>query len=208
VSESRALADLGWTMTMAATPDAARLAVFDELYARYRSPLYNYIYRLVGDREGADDLLQDTFVKVYRALDSLPEGKGRTPWLYRIATNTCYDVLRRRRLISWLPWGRRGDDDGESGTWQSEPVGDDGDLAGRYAVGEGVHEALRGVPAALRAPLLLHVVHGFGYADIAATLGISEAAVKMRVSRARAAFKAAYDRDGAADGQGPAEAKE
>ncbi len=203
MSESSALADLGRTMTVAATPDAARLAVFDELYARYRSPLYNYIYRLIGDRDGADDLLQETFVKVYRALDSLPEGKGRAPWLYRIATNTCYDVLRRRRLIAWLPWGRRDDGD-ETGAWQPEPVGDDGDLAGRYAVSEGVWDALRSVPAALRAPLLLHVVHGFAYADIAATLGISEAAVKMRVSRARAAFKAAYQRDGEADG--PAEA--
>jgi len=172
--------------TSVASPPVAAHAVFDELYTAYSAPLYNYIFRLVGDREQADDLLQETFVKVYRALDSVPDGAGRTPWLYRVATNTCYDVLRRRRLISWLPW--RHDD-------AHEPAGDEGDLDERYALGEGVQDALRQVPPTLRAPLLLHAVHGLDYDDIARTLGISRAAVKMRVSRARALFRAAYQRD-------------
>ena len=168
-------------------PTAAH-AVFDELYAQSKAPLYNYIYRLMGgNHEQADDLLQETFVKVYRALDRLPDGAGRTPWLYRIATNACYDVLRRRRLISWLPWG------GEDGV--PEPAGDNGEFGERYALSEGVREALRLLPASLRAPLLLHAVQGFSYSDIAGVLDITEAAVKMRVSRARAAFRQAYHRE-------------
>lgn len=167
-----------------ATVSAQERTDFDELYAQYRTPLYTYIYRLIGDREQAADLLQETFVKVYRALADLPTGPGRTPWLYRIATNTCYDALRRRRLIAWLPWTR---DDSAF-----EPASQDGDVDERYALREGVQDALRLLPPSLRAPLLLHAVHGFAYADIAATLGISEAAVKMRVSRARAAFRQAY----------------
>lgn len=160
-------------------------AVFDELYDEYKTPLYNYIYRLVGDREQAADLLQETFVKIYRALHNLPDGAGRTPWIYRIATNTCYDVLRRRRLITWLPWTR---DENEG----YEPAVEDENVGERYAMREGVKDALRLVPPSLRAPLLLHTVQGFSYADIAETLGISEAAVKMRVSRARSAFRQAY----------------
>ena len=163
-------------------------AVFDEVYAQYRAPLFNYICRLVGDREQAADLMQETFVKVYRSLGDLPEGGGRTPWLYRIATNTCYDALRRRRLIAWLPWTRAE----EGGV---EPAADDENVGDRYAVREGVQDALRLLPPSLRAPLLLHAVHGFSYADIAATLGTTEAAVKMRVSRARAAFRQAYNAD-------------
>ena len=162
---------------------AAERAVFEDLYAQYKSPLYNYIYRLIGDRDQADDLLQETFVKVYRALASLPEGPGRTPWIYRIATNTCYDVLRRRRLIAWLPWTQ------DHGVAAAAPADNPDE---RYAMKEEVVEALRLVPPSLRAPLLLHAVHGFCYADIAAALGISEAAVKMRISRARAAFRQAY----------------
>jgi RNA polymerase sigma-70 factor, ECF subfamily len=170
-------------MQAVALAPAAERAVFEGLYAQYKSPLYNYIYRLMGDRDQADDLLQDTFVKVYRALASLPEGPGRTPWIYRIATNTCYDVLRRRRLVAWLPWTQ------DHGPAVAAPADDPDE---RYALKEEVVEALRLVPPSLRAPLLLHAVHGFCYADIAATLGISEAAVKMRISRARAAFRQAY----------------
>ncbi len=168
----------------AALARAEEHALFNELYAAYSAPIYNYIYRLVGDREQAADLLQETFVKVYRSLQSLPQGAGRTPWVYRIATNTCYDVLRRRRLISWLPWTR---DDG-----MPEPAVEEADLDERYALRENVQDALRLVPPSLRAPLLLHTVHGFSYGDIATTLGLTEAAVKMRISRARTAFRQAY----------------
>jgi len=177
-----------WRQALAVAPIDAQ-AVFDELYAEYKAPLYNYIYRLMGDQEQAADLLQETFVKVFRALEDLPEGAGRTPWLYRIATNTCYDALRRRRLISWLPWRR---DDGV----EIEPAADDDNVGDRYAMREGVQDALRLVPPSLRAPLLLHAVHGFSYADIATTLGTTEAAIKMRVSRARSAFRLAYRPEG------------
>jgi RNA polymerase sigma-70 factor (ECF subfamily) len=170
-------------MQAVALAPAAERAVFEDLYAQYKSPLYNYIYRLMGDRDQADDLLQETFVKVYRALASLPDGPGRTPWIYRIATNTCYDVLRRRRLVAWLPWTQ---DHGVGAAAVADNTGE------RYAMREEVVEALRLVPPSLRAPLLLHAVHGFCYADIAVALGISEAAVKMRISRARAAFRQAY----------------
>lgn len=158
----------GVAAPVAPATERAAHAAFDELYAAYKTPLYNYIYRLVGDREQADDLLQETFVKVYRALDSLPDGPGRTPWLYRVATNACYDVLRRRRLVSWLPWGR---DDAH------EPASEEAGIGERYALGEEVLDALRQVPPALRAPLLLHAVHGLDYDDIARALGISRAAV-------------------------------
>ncbi len=174
------------TTTPAAQTGRTAHAAFDEIYAAYKTPLYNYILRLVGDREQADDLLQETFVKVYRALATAPDGPGRTPWLYRIATNTCYDLLRRRRLVSWLPWG---DHDAY------EPSTRESGLVERYALGEGVQDALRAVPPALRAPLLLHAARGLDYDDIARALGISRAAVKMRISRGRALFRAAYRRE-------------
>jgi len=178
--------DRGWVAGRAAAmTELERRARFDTLYARYQSPLYNYIVRLVGDRDAADDLLQDTFVKIYKALDHGPDGDGERPWVYRIATNTSYDLLRRRRLISWLPWTTRDD------ARLPDGVGS-GDLGDRYALSEGVQDALAALPPSLRAPLLLHVVHGLSYAAIAEALVMSEGAVKMRVSRARARFKECY----------------
>ncbi len=165
--------------------ESQRRTRFDTLYAHYHLPIYNYIVRLVGDRDVADDLLQDTFVKVYRALDHGPDGEGERPWVYRIATNTCYDLLRRRRLVAWLPWTARDDARHAGGAAGS-------DLGDRYALSEGVQDALTALPLSLRAPLLLHVVHGLSYSAIAETLAISEGAVKMRVSRARSRFKECY----------------
>src|SRR5262249_60143645 len=76
---------------------------FDQIYDEYKTPIYNYVYHLVGDREQADDLTQDTFLKAYKALPKMDASLKLSAWLYRIATNTAYDALRRRKLIAWLP---------------------------------------------------------------------------------------------------------
>src|SRR5947199_9388252 len=77
---------------------------FDQIYDEYKTPIYNYMYHLVGDREQADDLTQDTFLKAFRALPKMDANLKLSAWLYRIATNTAYAALRRRKLIAWLPW--------------------------------------------------------------------------------------------------------
>src|SRR5260370_30397665 len=77
---------------------------FDQIYDEYKTPIYNYVYHLVGDREQALDLTQEVFLKAFRALPKMDASLKLSAWLYKIATNTCYDALRRRRLIAWLPW--------------------------------------------------------------------------------------------------------
>src|SRR5438309_12039885 len=77
---------------------------FDQIYDEYKTSIYNYVYHLVGDREQADDLTQDTFLKAYKALPKMDGSLKLSAWLYRIATNTAYDALRRRKLISWMAW--------------------------------------------------------------------------------------------------------
>src|SRR5579859_6975979 len=81
------------------------IADFEEIFTRFQTPLTNFIFRLVGNREQAYDLTQDVFVKAYRALSAgtTIQAAALSSWLYRIASNTATDALRRRRLISWLP---------------------------------------------------------------------------------------------------------
>src|SRR5450755_495559 len=76
---------------------------FEQIYDEYKTPIYNYVYHLVGDRELANDLTQDTFLKAFRALPKMGATLKLSPWLYRIATNTAYDALRRRKLMRWCP---------------------------------------------------------------------------------------------------------
>ena len=79
-------------------------AAFAAIFERFQTPLVNYTYRLVGDWDTANDLAQDTFLKAYNALPNTDESLQISPWLYRIATNTALDSLRRRKRITWVPF--------------------------------------------------------------------------------------------------------
>ena len=81
------------------------VADFEAIFQRFQGPITNFIYHLIGNREQAYDLAQDVFVKAYKALlgGTVVQPGALSAWLYRIASNTTTDTLRRRRLISWLP---------------------------------------------------------------------------------------------------------
>src|SRR3954451_13720223 len=86
----------------ARTGDAA---AFEALLRHYERPLYGFIYRIMGSNpEDAADLLQETFLKVYRALDRVPPDVNLSAWLYRIARNCCLDEIRRRKRGQWVTW--------------------------------------------------------------------------------------------------------
>jgi RNA polymerase sigma-70 factor, ECF subfamily len=88
---------------------ATRAATFDQLFEEFSQPIFTYVLRMVGDRDRAEDITQDSFIKAYRKLDTLTDDTSIRSWLYRIATNTAIDEMRRRRFIA-----RPGDDDQHS----------------------------------------------------------------------------------------------
>jgi len=67
---------------------------FDELYAAYEKPLYNYILRMVKEKQVAEDLVQDAFVKIYQNLENFRGDSKLSTWIYKIATNTYPDYFR------------------------------------------------------------------------------------------------------------------
>jgi len=77
-------------------------AEFDRLFTEYSTPIYNYVLRMTGDADRAADIAQDTFIKAYRKLETLAEATSARAWLYRIATNTAFDEMRRRRNTTRL----------------------------------------------------------------------------------------------------------
>jgi RNA polymerase sigma-70 factor, ECF subfamily len=155
---------------------------FEEIYDAYKTPIYNHVYHLVGDREQADDLTQDTFLKAFRALPRMDANLRLSAWLYRIATNTAYDALRRRRLIVWLPW--------QDLDYEPADV-DSADPQEIYGTTELVRAALRRMPRQYRLALL-YTQEGFSYCEIARRLDIAQGGVKMYLSRARQSFREHY----------------
>src|SRR5262249_17052439 len=120
--------------------------------------------------------------KAYRALDRGAAPENPHAWLYAIATNTALSAVRRRRLLSWIPLAR-----GEN----ADMVARCGDLGERSAERELLVNALARLPNP-DACLLLRFQQGLTYEELAAVLRLSAPAAKMRVCRARAAFRAIY----------------
>jgi len=159
-------------------------ALVAEMFERYHTAVFAYIYRLVNDREWAHDLTQETFLQVFRARHQLPQVENRRAWVYRIASNTALNALKRRRRFAWLPW-RTADTSHLTGADPAEETNR------RIAV----EQALAELPPHYRAPLLLYSHDGFSVREVAEVLGISEGAAKTRLYRAREMFRQAYEKD-------------
>ncbi|MDQ2941096.1 MAG: sigma-70 family RNA polymerase sigma factor, partial [Chloroflexota bacterium] len=91
---------VGGTAVNARVTQAQRDAAFERLFDEFSAPIFNYVLRMVADRDRAADITQDTFIKAHRKLDSLADESSRRSWLYRIATNTAIDEMRRRRFVT------------------------------------------------------------------------------------------------------------
>jgi RNA polymerase sigma-70 factor (ECF subfamily) len=189
------------------------VAQFDALFTRYQTPICNYLYRLVGNREQAFDLAQDVFVKAYRALaaGTTIQPGALSSWLYRIASNTATDYLRRRKLIAWLPLSLFNDDrgigagmpgsDGEDAPAQTPALFssaasyDGGRFEQHVADREMVQRVLDQLPPKYATCLLLYEYEGFSCTEIATMLEITPSAVKMRLMRARERFIHLYQQE-------------
>jgi RNA polymerase sigma-70 factor, ECF subfamily len=198
---------------------------FEEIFTRFQTPLCNFVFRLVGNREQALDLTQDVFVKAYRALagGTTIQAGALSSWLYRIASNTATDALRRRRLIAWLPLSLFNEDRGvgaglpggmeapgsQPGSGDDSILGTSSVYAGggydgarfeqRVADREIVQRVLDRLPPKYAACLLLYEHEGFSCAEIAEVLNVSPSAVKMRLMRARERFITLYKQEVAGD---------
>jgi RNA polymerase sigma factor (sigma-70 family) len=165
---------------------------FAVLVRRYQDRVFRFILRLIGARDEAMDLTQETFMKTHQALPGWrPEAQFRT-WLFRIAHNTALDVLRRRKLVEFVAIDELsvGDEDHALSDPARRP---DERLADRQSI-ELLERTLRELPAEHREILLLREVEDMSYTEIAATLGIAEGTVKSRIARARGAALAGYQR--------------
>ncbi len=155
----------------------SRVLDFGMLYEKFRRPIHAYIYRLLGSQEDADDLMQEVFTRAYVSWDDLYDRENLSPWLYRIATNLCVDLLRRRKRISWWPL----------------LTPDSGGIP-EVAEREHIRQALANMPADYAIVLVLNAAQGVPYQEIAAIVGISSNAAATRISRAKRMFVEQYQR--------------
>lgn len=155
------------------------LGDFDQLYAEYSAPIFNYVLRMVGDRDRAADITQDTFIKAYRKLDTLTDEHSTRSWLYRIATNTAIDEMRRRR---WVRFGD-GDDEREHERPDDAPGPEAQVMAA--SMDDRVQRALMQLRPNHRQCLLLSDVEDMSAQQIGEIMDLSYGAVRTLLCRAR-----------------------
>ena len=158
---------------------------FGLLVTAYEKNVYNVALQMLGNREDAQDIAQEAFLKAYSSLSSFRGYSKFSSWLYRIVSNLCLDFKRRqgRRPSSSLTVE---DDDGEN---VQLDIADESQspetLLERKLTREAVRRGLAELPDEQRQILLLREIQGLSYEEIGETLGLEPGTVKSRIFRAR-----------------------
>jgi len=149
------------------TGDPAPLEV---LLARHESRVFGLAYRILGNRADALDATQDVFLTVFRRASSFRHRAAFTTWLYRLTSNACHDIGRRKARtpvpVETLP---------------EQSSGSDADPDARLAV----EQALRRLSEEQRVPIVMRDLYGMSYEEISAATGAPSGTVKSRIARGR-----------------------
>lgn len=166
-------------------------AAFAEIVNRYRNPLTNYLYRFLNDYEEAVDLAQETFVRVYFAVERYHTDYAFSTYIYRIATNLAISEIRKRKRRTLLSLtGLFQTDDEQQTEFQPpdrQPLADENlveDEKNRM-----IARAIAALPDKYRAPIILREIENKSYEEIAQILELGLGTTKSRISRARNLLK-------------------
>jgi RNA polymerase sigma-70 factor (ECF subfamily) len=168
---------------------AGRETGYRELLRRYERPVFSLIYRMVRDRAAAEDLAQETFIKVLNALDSYRPEYKFSSWIFKIANNAAIDQLRKRELdtlsLDGAP-GARTPDEVEATALQAvdrteSPLAE---LESRE-LGSEIEQAIGKLRPEYRTAILLRHVEGRAYEEIAEVMDLPLGTVKTYIHRAR-----------------------
>jgi RNA polymerase sigma-70 factor (ECF subfamily) len=171
--------------------DAAALNL---LISRWQRPLLGFAYRYLQNSADAQDLVAETFVRLYQRRDRLRPDTNISAWLFTALTNLCHNHHRWKRRHPTVPFGPVGTAREEAGRWSQEPepaapdAGPDEALARDEALGT-LKTAIEALPHDLKASVLLHHYEHMSYREIAAITGCSERGVETRLYRARQQLK-------------------
>ncbi len=165
---------------------------FDEIVERYSDMVYNTVYFRVRSKEDAEDLTQETFLKLWKSLPSFREESKLSTFIYKIAVNTCIDHARKKA-------GKDTDslslyeENGEYSGQLDVPTDDPSAIPEKAALDREIRDVVKDGIASLsdegREVIVLRDVLGYSYNDIAEKLGVPEGTVKSRLVRSRLALK-------------------
>jgi RNA polymerase sigma-70 factor (ECF subfamily) len=164
---------------------------YAEIVTRYRNPITNFLYRFLNDYEEAVDLAQETFVRVYFAIDRYHTQFAFSTYIYRIATNLAISELRRRKrrkLMSLTGLFQSEEDSEVEFQPADERMLQDAELV-EDERSRTIARAIAALPEKYRIPIILRDIEGKTYDEVAEIMGLGLGTTKSRISRARGLLK-------------------
>jgi len=165
---------------------------FDTLLSRYETPVITFCYAFMRNREAAEDLAQETFMRVFRNAKRYQPVAKFTTWLYRIAANLCINELKKGKLRQNLSLDESAGPDPEGTKIIERIASDQGSPLNEVEKHEAqklIGKAIDHLPDDQRHTLVMVEYHHLQYQEIAEILGVTVSAIKMRVKRARETLK-------------------
>lgn len=164
---------------------AGDFKAFEELVGNYQNRIFNFIYRIVYERETAEDLTQETFIRAFKNLAGIDVNLSFKSWLYKVAVNLTNDYLKEK-------YARYQFEDFHDLANPEFELGDETSAA-RIKKAVFLEEGLRKIDAKYRTVLLLYFREGFSYKEIAYKLGLPLNTVRTHLKRAKTALKKAIE---------------
>jgi RNA polymerase sigma-70 factor (ECF subfamily) len=165
---------------------------FDVLVERYKVRLFNYLYRLTNNRDDAEEIAQEAFVKAYIHADKYKTIARFSTWLYTIATNLVRNRVRSRsRAPQIVSLFRRGwaEGDDERPIEVEDPQRTPDELINDRELGAIIGQAIQKIPEKYRTSFVLREINEMSYEEIAAVTGLKLGTVRSRINRARNYFR-------------------
>lgn len=169
---------------LASAARAGGKAAFAQLARRWQPKLLSHAYRLIGERDAAQDLAQDAWADIAQGLHRLEDARLFPAWAYRIVSRRAADLIRRRQRDRRL-----------GSAYAAEPKNDTQGAAQMESTADGapLRAAMTGLPAEQRAAVALFYLEDFSVAEIAAALNVPAGTVKTRLMHARRKLRAALE---------------
>ena len=164
---------------------------FEELFKRYKRPILNFVYRLIGNRETAEEVAQEAFMKAYKNLDIFDVTKRFSPWIYTIARNLAKNALRDKKyfrdvsLDTILPKG-------DGNIHLMDVIADSSvmpdEIAENEELAQQAQRVLDSLPFEYKEVITLCSIQGLIYEEAAQIIGCSTATVSVRLNKAKELF--------------------
>ncbi len=161
-------------------------AAFDDLIRPYIKPMYNVCYKILNSAEDAEDVCQESLIKIYKNLSSFKMNAKFFTWVYRICVNTAKDLIKKRSKESGISLDQQLAESGDYILLSSDKaVATPEKLLAKKELYNEIMATLSSLPLNLRSAIILRDVEGFSYAEIAEILEKNLNTVKSDISRAR-----------------------